>query len=133
MLYCILLHAVDESSGGGGVGPGGGQGRDQGEGAPRREYPRTRGVSGVEREVRRKKGGRGVVEASVAAADRLLTMDVELSAIRITVRMISSLDEARRRFFVAPVGAAVAEFPSKRAVAYVLYRLEGAVAVGAAR
>ena len=51
---------------------------------------RTRGVSvggggGVEREARRTKGGRSVAEAlvvtAVAAADGLLTMDVERSAI----------------------------------------------------
>ena len=47
--------------------------------------------------------------------------------------MISSLDEARRRFFAAPVGAAAAASLSKRAVAYALDRMEGAVAVGAAR
>ena len=60
---------------------GGGQGRDWGEGALRWEYTSTRGdgVGCAEREARRKKGGRGVAEASVAAAavDLLLTMDVE--------------------------------------------------------
>ena len=69
----------------------------------------------------------------MAAADRLLTMDVERSAIRLAVRMISSSDEARSRFFAASVGAAAAASPAERAVAYALDRLEGAVAVGAAR
>ena len=64
-----------------------------------------------------------------AAADRLLTMEVEQSTIRLVVRMISSSDEARRRFFAAPVVVSAA----KRAVAYALDRMEGAVAVGAAR
>ena len=83
----------------------------------------------------RKKGCRGVAEASVAvaAANRLLTVDVERSAIRIAVHMISLSDEARRLFFAEPVGAAAAASPAKRAVAYALDRLEGAVAVGAAR
>ena len=103
---------------------------------PWQESPSTRGVDGVgggaERETRRKKGGHGVAVAA-AAADRLLTMDVDRSAIRLAVHMISSSDEARRRFFVAPVGAAAAASPAKRAVAYALCRLQGAVAVGAAR
>ena len=105
-----MWHAVDKASGGGGGGAGGGKGRDQGEGAPQRESLRTRGVGGAEREARRKKGGRGVAEASVAAAtaDRLLTMDVERSAIEPTVCMISSSEKARRRFFAAPIGAAAA-------------------------
>ena len=77
-----------------------------------------------------RRGGRGVAEASVA--DRLLTMDVERSAIRLAVRMISLWDEARRWFLAAPVGAAAATSPAERAVAYALDRLEGAVAVGAA-
>ena len=67
------------------------------------------------------------------AADRLLTMDVELSVIRLAVRMTSSSDEARRRFFAAPIGAAAAASPAERAVAYALGTLEGAVAVGASR
>ena len=90
------------------------------------------GVGGAEREARRKKGGRGIAEASVAA-ERLLTMDVYRSAIRLAVRMISSLDEARLRFFAAPVGAAAVASSDERAVAYMLDRLEEAVAVGAAR
>ena len=101
---------------------------------------RTRGVSvsgggGVEREARRKKGDRGVAEALVAAAaaDRMLTMDVEGSTIWLAVRMISLSDEVRRRFFAAPVGAAAAASPAERAVAYALDRLEGAVAIRAAR
>ena len=69
----------------------------------------------------------------VAAADRLLTMYVERSEIRLAVRMISLSDEARRRFFAAPVGAAAAASPAERAVAYALDRLEGAVAFEAAR
>ena len=69
----------------------------------------------------------------MAAAGRLLTMDVEQSAIWIAVRMISSSDEARRRFFAAPVGAVAAASPAEREVAYALDRMEGAVAVGAAR
>ena len=68
-----------------------------------------------------------------AAVDRLLTMDVEGSTIRLAVRMISSSNEVRRRFFAASVGAAAAASPAERAVDYVLDRLEGAVAVGAAR
>ena len=60
-----------------------------------------------------------------AAADRLLTMDVERSAIRIAVRMISLSDDARRWFFAAPVGVAAVASPAKRAVAYALGRLEG--------
>ena len=87
---------------------------------PRQESPRTQGVGDAEREARRKKGGRGVTDASVAAAERLLTMDLEGSVIRIVVRMISSSDEARLRSFAAPVGAAAAAFPSERAVAYAL-------------
>ena len=100
---------------------------------------RTGGVSvsgGAEREARRKKGGRGVAEALVAAAaaaDQILTMDVEGSKIWIAVRMISLLDEARRRFFAAPIGAAAAASPAKRAVTYALDRLEGAVSIRAAR
>ena len=96
---------------------------------------RTQGVSvggvgvGAEREARRKKGGRGVAEA----ADGMLTMDVEGSKILLAVRMISLSDEARRRFFAAPVGAAAEASPAKRAVAYALDRLEGAVAIRAAR
>ena len=76
---------------------------------------RTRGVSVggggggcAEREARRKKGGRGVAEALVVAADRMLTMDVEGSTIWLAVRMISLSGEARRRFFAATVGAAAA-------------------------
>ena len=69
----------------------------------------------------------------MAAADRLLTMDVELSTIRLTVHMIYSSDEARRRFFADPFGAAATASSSKRAVAYALDRMYGAVAVGAAR
>ena len=108
-------------------GEGGGRGRDRGEAALRRESLSTQGVSSSEREARRKKGGCGVAEASVvaAAADRLLTMDVERSKIRLAVRMISSLDEARRWFFTAPVGAAAAASTAERAVAYALDRLEG--------
>ena len=102
---------------------------------------RTRGVSvgggggSAEREARRKKGGRGVAEALVAAeaADRILTMDVDGSTIWLAVRMISLSDEARRRFFAAPVGAAEAASPAERAVAYALDRLEGAVAIRALR
>ena len=102
---------------------------------------RTRGVSvcgvggGAEREARRKKGGRGVAEALVvaAAADRMLNMDVEGSTIWLAVRMFSLSDEARRRFFAAPVGAAAAASPAERAVAYALDRLEGAVTIRAAR
>ena len=100
---------------------------------------RTRGVSvgggGAEREARRKKGGRGVAEALVAAvaADRMLTMDVEGSTIWIAVRMISLSDEARRRFFAAPIGAAAAASPAEIAVDYTLDRMEGAVAIRAAR
>ena len=70
--------------------------------------------------------------AAAAAADQLLTKDVERLEIRLTVRMISSLDEARRRFFAAPVGAAAAAFLVERVAAYALDRLEGAVAVGEA-
>ena len=70
---------------------------------------------------------------TAACADRLLTMDVERSAIRLTVHMISLSDKARRQFFAAPVGAAAVASPAERAVDYVLDRLEGAVAVGAAR
>ena len=73
------------------------------------------------------------MEASVAAADRLLTMDVERSAIRLAVRMISSSDEARHRFFATTVVVAVVASPAKREFAYALDRLEGAVAVRAAR
>ena len=47
--------------------------------------------------------------------------------------MISLSDEARRLFFAETVGAAAAASPAKRVVAYALGRLEGAVAVGAAR
>ena len=104
---------------------------------------RTRGVSvggvgvggGAEREARRKKGGRGVAEALVAAvaADQMLTMDVEGSTIWRAVCMISFSDEGRRRFFAAPVGAAAAASPAERAVAYALDRLEGVVAIRAAR
>ena len=120
---------------------GGGQGIYQGEGTPLRKSTRTRcvgvgvGVDGAEREARRKKGGRGVAEAPVAAAamaNRLLTMDVERSEIWIAVRMISLSDEARRRFFLAPVRAEAAASPAERAVAYALDRLEGTVTVGAA-
>ena len=71
--------------------------------------------------------------AAAAAADRMLTIDVEVSTIWIAVRMISLSDEAKRRFFAALVGAAAAASPVERAVAYVLDRLEGAVSVGAAR
>ena len=84
---------------------------------------RTRGVSvgggggGAEREARRKKGGRGVAEALVVAADRMLTMDIEGSTIWLAVRMISLSDEARRQFFTAPVGAAAVASPAERAVA----------------
>ena len=67
------------------------------------------------------------------AADRLLTMDVEPSAIPLVERMISLSDEARRHFFAAPVGEAAAASSAKTAVAYALDRLEGAVVVGAAR
>ena len=101
---------------------------------------RTRGVSvgsgGAEREARRKKGGCGVAGASVAAAaavGRLLTMDVERYVIWHAVRMISLSEESRRRFFAAPVGAAGAASPAKRAVAYALDSLEGEVAIRAAR
>ena len=102
---------------------------------------RTRGVivggGSAEREARRKKGGRGgaeaLVAAAAAAADRMMTMDVEGSTIWLVVRMISLSDEARRRFFVSPVGAATAASPAERAVAYALDRLEGAVAIRAAR
>ena len=90
-------------------------------------------VGGTEKEVRRKKGGRGVAEAAAAAADRMLTMDLEGSTIWLTVRMISLSDKGRRRFFAAPVRAAAAASPAERAVAYVLDRLEGAVAIRAAR
>ena len=75
---------------------------------------------------RRNKGGHGVAEAAVAAAvaaDRLLTMYVERSAIRLAVHMIFSLDKARHRFFAAPVVTAVAASPSKIAVAYALDRM----------
>ena len=83
---------------------------------------RTQGVSvggvggGAEREARRKKGGRGVAEALVAAAaaDRILTMDVEGSTIWLTVRMISLSDEARCRFFVAPISAATSACPARK-------------------
>ena len=80
---------------------------------------RTRGVivggGSAEREARRKKGGRGGAEALVAAAaaDRMMTMDVEGSTIWLVVRMISLSDEARRRFFVSPVGAATAASPAE--------------------
>ena len=102
---------------------------------------RTRGVSvgggggGAEREARSKKGGRGVAEALVvaAAADRMLSMDIEGSTIWLAVRMISLSDKARCRFFAAPIGAAAAASPAKRAVAYALDRMEGAVAIRAAR
>ena len=89
---------------------------------------------GAEAEARRK-GGRGITEALVAAAvaDRLLTMDVDRSAVQLAMHMIYSSDEARCRFFAAPFGAAAVAFPAKRSVAYALDRLEGAVAVGAAR
>ena len=71
--------------------------------------------------------------AAAVAVARLLTMDVERSAIRLVVRMISSSDEARCRFFTVTVGVSAAASPAKRAVAYALDRLEGAVAAGAAR
>ena len=58
----------------------------------------------------------------VAAADRMLTTDVEGSTISLSYK-------ARRRFFAAPAGAAAAASPADRAVAYVLYRLEGAIAI----
>ena len=70
---------------------------------------------------------------AVATADRMLTMDVEGYTIWLAMRMISLLDEARRRFFTAAVGAAAAASPAERAVAYALDRLEGAVARRAAR
>ena len=70
---------------------------------------------------------------AAAAADRMLNMDVEGSTIWIEVRMISFSDEARRRFFAAPVVAAAAASPAKRSVACTLDRLEGAVAIRAAR
>ena len=70
---------------------------------------------------------------AAVAADRLLTMDVERSAIRPAVRMISLSHKVRRQFFAAPVGAAAVASPAERAVDYVLDRLEGAVAVGATR
>ena len=109
-----------------------GRGRDWVEGATWQEYPRTRGVvvGGAEREA---KGCRGVAESLVLEADLMLTMDVERSTIRFAVRMIYSSDEARSRFFAASVGAAAAAYPNERAVAHALDRLEGAVAVGAAR
>ena len=69
----------------------------------------------------------------MAAADRLLTMDVERSMIRLAVRMVSSSDKARCRFFAAPVGFLAAASPPKRVVTYELDRLEGAVDVGAER
>ena len=102
---------------------------------------RTRGVSvgggsgSTEREARRKKGGCGVAEALVAAAaeERMLTIDVEVSTIWLAVRMISLSDEARRRFFAAPVIETAVASPAKRVVAYALDRLEGAVAIRAAR
>ena len=62
---------------------------------------------------------------AAAVADRLLTMDVEQSAIRLAVCMISLSDEAKRRFFSAPVRAAAAASPAKRAVADALDSLEG--------
>ena len=71
--------------------------------------------------------------ASAEVAYRLLTMDSERCVNLLVVRMISSSDEARRRFFAAPVGAAVADSPAKRAVTYMLDRLEGAFAIRAAR
>ena len=71
--------------------------------------------------------------AAAAAADWLMTMDVERSAIRLAVHMISSLDKARRWFFAAPVRAAAATSAFKRAVAYALDRMEGVVAVRLAR
>ena len=70
------------------VGGVGGRGRDLGKCAPRREYLSTWGVGvgvgggGTESEAREKKVGWGVVAAPVAAADRLLTMDVEWSSTR---------------------------------------------------
>ena len=70
--------------------------------------------------------------AAAAATDRLLTIYVERSAIRLAVHMISSLDKARRWFFAAPVRAAAAS-AFKRAVAYALDRMEGVVAVRLAR
>ena len=70
---------------------------------------------------------------AAAAADRLLAVDVEQSAILIAMRMISLSDEARRRFFAAPVGLAATASPTKRAVAYALDRLEVVVTVGAVR
>ena len=70
---------------------------------------------------------------ATAAADWLLIMDVERSVIRIAVRMISSSDNTMHRFFAAPVGVAAAASPTKGGVAYALERLEGAIAVGAAR
>ena len=91
------------------------------------------GISGgADREARKKKGGRSVAEASgAAAADQVLTMDVEQSVIRFAVRMISLSDEARRRFFAAPVGEAAVASSAKRVIAYALDMLEGAIAVGA--
>ena len=53
--------------------------------------------------------------------------------IRLAVRMIPSSNEARRGFFVAPVGAAAADSSSERVDSYALDRLEGAVAIRVAR
>ena len=50
---------------------------------------------------------------TVAAEDRILTMDVERSKIRLAVCMICSLDGARCQFFAAPVGARRRPPPSR--------------------
>ena len=71
--------------------------------------------------------------ASAEAAYRLLTMDSERCVNLLVVRMISSSDEARHRFFATTVVVAVVASPAKREFAYALDRLEGAVAVRAAR
>ena len=70
---------------------------------------------------------------AAAVADRLPTIDLDRSAIRLAVRMISLSEEARCQLFAAPVGAAAAASPAKRAVAYALDRLEGEVAFRAAQ
>ena len=70
---------------------------------------------------------------AAAAVDRLMNMDVERSAIWLTVCMISLSEEVMHRFFAVPVGEVAAASPAEREVAYALDMLEGAIVVGAAR
>ena len=85
--------------------------------------------------MRRKKGGHGVAEASVAAADRRQTMDIERSAIRNPARGVYNLLVGRGEALVIRGARQRSDggLPRQEGGRYLMDRMEGAVSVGAAR